>query len=64
LRSAQWESVDGPESEDVCVLARRVELLGPSPTRVRGLAGEIYDCGPLRLADGSCAVGFSEDIWL
>jgi hypothetical protein len=52
------------ELEDVCVLARRVEFLGPAPAWVHGPAGEIYDREPLTLADGSCAVGFSEDVWI
>jgi hypothetical protein len=64
LRSAEWDSPDGREHEEVCVLARRVELLGPAPAWVHGPAGEIHDRGPLTLADGSCAVGFSEDVWI
>ncbi|HXP98654.1 MAG TPA: hypothetical protein VN845_01155 [Solirubrobacteraceae bacterium] len=71
-RSAQWETADAREHEEVCVLARRVEFLGPPPweferaRRREDRFGEVWRSsgdGAL-LAPGERIVGFSEDVWL
>lgn len=72
LRSARWETPDAREHEEVCVLARRVEFLGPPPwefERARAqqnCCGEVWrsSCSGVLLAPGECAVGFSEDVWI
>lgn len=63
LSSAHWAGPDATPREIVCVLARRLEFLGPAPEWVFGPGGESSLCtGPSR--GGDCPVGFSEDVWI
>jgi single-stranded DNA-binding protein len=72
LRSASWEGPDALEREDVCVLARRVEFLGPPPWEFRRARMQQHSCREAQhhscrgalIIPGECTVGFSEDIWL
>jgi hypothetical protein len=57
LESASWES-DGPrEHEGVCVLAHRVELIGPPPDGI-ALPHEEQGVGA-----ASVSADFSEEVW-
>jgi hypothetical protein len=72
MRSARWQVSDARQREEVSVLARRVEFLGPPPwefERARAQLdrpGEVWrpsGCGTL-LVPGECFAGFSEDVWI
>jgi single-stranded DNA-binding protein len=64
LRSASWEGPDALEREDVCVLARRVEFLGPPPWEFRRARMQQHSCREALIIPGEYTVGFSEDIWI
>ncbi len=63
LSSAHWAGPDATPRDIVCVLARRLEFLGPAPEWVFGPGGDLYACGD-RVPGGEHPVGFSEDIWI
>ncbi len=56
LESASWESHGPREEQGVCVLAHRVELIGPP---LQGIAPAREDFA----GDRSVSVGFSEEVW-
>jgi single-stranded DNA-binding protein len=58
LESASWESEGPREREGVCVLAHRVEFIGPPPAGIAAARdGQDADTA-------SVPVGYSEDVWL
>ena len=63
LQSAHWDGPGAREQESVCVLAQRVEFLGPAPQWVLGPGGEQYRCGDFIPLETSSVVGFSDEMW-
>jgi single-stranded DNA-binding protein len=63
LQSAHWEGPAAHQSEAVCVLAQRVEFLGPAPEWLRLPADRQYRSASLLVPDTSSVVGFSEHMW-
>ncbi|HTC58846.1 MAG TPA: single-stranded DNA-binding protein [Solirubrobacteraceae bacterium] len=72
LRSTRWETPDARKREELCVLARRVEFLGPPPWEFERARAQLDRPGEVWRSSGSggvlvrgeCSVGFSEDVWI
>lgn len=72
LCSSRLSGVDGLVRDEVCVVASRIEFLGPPPwefERVRREAGQggkalRQDGSEAPVVPGECTVGFSEDVWI
>jgi single-stranded DNA-binding protein len=72
LCSTRLSGVDGLVREEVCVVASRIEFLGPPlweferARRETGQGGKALrqDASEAPVVPGECTVGFSEDVWI